>query len=139
MLIFYISCITIGKPLLKETIQEFAKKNLWEIVFKEMQKIFCLKRLWQRCLSVNFAKFLRASFFIEHLWWLLVTWFTFLEFSDSTDFVLLNAEPIGRRCSLKNCPENFHKIHMKASTIVFKNDTEYSRMYQHCTKNEVFH
>ena len=30
------------------------------------------KRLWHRCFSVNFAKFLRKSFFIEHLWWLLL-------------------------------------------------------------------
>ena len=30
------------------------------------------KRLWHRCLPVNFAKFLRTTFFIEHLWWLLL-------------------------------------------------------------------
>ena len=30
------------------------------------------KRLWHRCFPVNFAKFLRASFFTEHLWWLLL-------------------------------------------------------------------
>ena len=30
------------------------------------------KRLWHRCLTVNFVKFLRTSFFIEHLWWLLL-------------------------------------------------------------------
>ena len=29
------------------------------------------KRLWHRCFSVNFAKFLRTPFFIEHLWRLL--------------------------------------------------------------------
>ena len=28
------------------------------------------KRLWQSCFPVNFAKFLRTPFFIEHLWWL---------------------------------------------------------------------
>ena len=32
------------------------------------------KRLWHRCFPVNFAKFLRTSFFIEHLWWLLLYW-----------------------------------------------------------------
>ena len=31
------------------------------------------KRLWHRCFSVNFAKFLKTPFFIEHLWWLLLT------------------------------------------------------------------
>ena len=30
------------------------------------------KRLWHRCFPVNFAKFLRSPFFIEHLWWLLL-------------------------------------------------------------------
>ena len=26
------------------------------------------KRLWHRCFPVNFVKFLRTPFFIEHLW-----------------------------------------------------------------------
>ena len=30
------------------------------------------KRLWHRCFSVNFAKFLRTPFIIEHRWWLLL-------------------------------------------------------------------
>ena len=30
-------------------------------------------RLWHRCFPVNFAKFLRTSYFTEHLWWLLLT------------------------------------------------------------------
>ena len=30
------------------------------------------KTLWQRCFPVNFVKFLRAPFCIEHLWWLLL-------------------------------------------------------------------
>ena len=32
------------------------------------------KSLWQRCFPVNFAKFLRTPFFIEHLRWLLLLW-----------------------------------------------------------------
>ena len=41
------------------------------------------KVLWHRCFPVNFAKFLRTPFIIEHLWWLLlkhcsVTLFKFL-------------------------------------------------------------
>ena len=28
------------------------------------------KRLWHKCFPVNFVKFLRTPFFIEHLWWL---------------------------------------------------------------------
>ena len=30
------------------------------------------KRFWHRCFSVNFAKFLRAPFFMEHLRWLIL-------------------------------------------------------------------
>ena len=30
------------------------------------------RRLWHRCFPVNFAKFLRAPFVTEHLWWLLL-------------------------------------------------------------------
>ena len=30
------------------------------------------KRIWHRCFPVNFEKFLRTSFFIEHLRWLLL-------------------------------------------------------------------
>ena len=30
------------------------------------------KRLWHRCFPVNFAKFLRTPFLIEHVWWLLL-------------------------------------------------------------------
>ena len=35
------------------------------------------RRLWNRCFPVNFAKFLRKPFFIEHLWWLLLRFETF--------------------------------------------------------------
>ena len=30
------------------------------------------KRLWHSCFPVNFTKFLRTPFIIEHLWWLLL-------------------------------------------------------------------
>ena len=30
------------------------------------------KRPWHRCFPVNFVKFLRTPFYIEHLWWLLL-------------------------------------------------------------------
>ena len=30
------------------------------------------KRLWHRCFPVNYVKFPRTTFFIEHLWWLLL-------------------------------------------------------------------
>ena len=44
--------------------EEFCKKGRPATLFK--------KRLWQRCYPVNFVKFLRTPFFIEHLWWLLL-------------------------------------------------------------------
>ena len=31
------------------------------------------KKLWHRCFSVHFMKFLRTPFQIEHLWWLLLS------------------------------------------------------------------
>ena len=34
------------------------------------------KRLWRRCFPVNFAKFLRTTFFTEHLRWLLLNSFS---------------------------------------------------------------
>ena len=33
---------------------------------------FLKKRLSHRCFPVNFLKFLKTPFFIEHLWWLLL-------------------------------------------------------------------
>ena len=33
------------------------------------------KRLWHRCFPVNFVRFLRTPFFIEHLRWLLLHMF----------------------------------------------------------------
>ena len=30
------------------------------------------KRVWHRCFPVNFVKFLRTPFFVEHFWWLLL-------------------------------------------------------------------
>ena len=45
------------------------------------------ERLWHRCFPVDFVKFLRTPFYIEHLWW------------------LLNNDDIHR--SLKCCIQNF--------------------------------
>ena len=56
---------------------KFTGKHLCQILFFNKvaglsPAILSKKRLWHRCFPVNFAKFLRASFFIEHLWWLLL-------------------------------------------------------------------
>ena len=36
------------------------------------ESLFLKKRLWHKCFSMNFEKFLRTPFFIEHLRWLLL-------------------------------------------------------------------
>ena len=48
----------------KSALKNFAKFNFWLVLLKE--------RLRQRCFPVNFPKFLRTSFLIEHLKWLLL-------------------------------------------------------------------
>ena len=42
------------------------------------------KRLWHRCFPVNFAKFLRTPFIIEHVWWL------FLNFPANVNILRLH-------------------------------------------------
>ena len=64
----------------KSVLRNFAKftgKNLCQGVF--FNKVVSVraatllkKRLWPRCVPVNFAKFLTTPFLIEHLWWLLL-------------------------------------------------------------------
>ena len=64
----------------KGVLRNFAKfmgKHLCQNLF--FNKVAGL-RLWHRCFPVNFAKFLRTPFFIEHLWWLLLQFLqTFFE------------------------------------------------------------
>ena len=64
---------------LKSTGFNFFAEIMGEIMFFVVQVVLTLtlqptfkKRLWQSCFPVNFAKFLRTPFFIEHLWWLLL-------------------------------------------------------------------
>ena len=47
------------------------------------------KRLWHRCFPVNFAKFIRTPFIIEHLWWLLLV---FLYTSQCWSLFLIKLE-----------------------------------------------
>ena len=64
----------------KGVLRNFAKftgKHMCQSLF--LNKIAGLRpatllrnRLWHRCFPVNFAKFLRTSFIIEHLWCLLL-------------------------------------------------------------------
>ena len=39
------------------------------------------KRLWHRCFRVNFAKFNKKPFLTEHLWWLLLHYCLYSDFS----------------------------------------------------------
>ena len=53
------------------------KISALESLFKKVASLnacnFIKKSLQHRYFPVNIAKFLRKSFFIEHLWWLLLT------------------------------------------------------------------
>ena len=60
-----------------ENLAKFTGKHLCQCLF--FNKVAGLipatllkKRLWHRCFPVNFAKFLRTPFIMEHLWWLLL-------------------------------------------------------------------
>ena len=64
------------KGVLKNS-ANFTRKYLCQnLVFNKIAGLrpapFLKNRLWQRRFPVNFAKFLRAPFFIENLWWLLL-------------------------------------------------------------------
>ena len=48
-------------------VANFTRKHMYQRLATLLKK-----RLWHRCFPVNFANFLRTSFFIEHLWWLLL-------------------------------------------------------------------
>ena len=58
------------------------RKKKTELSYETRPATLFKKRLWQRCFPVNFAKFLRAPFFIEHLWWLLLKpWICYIRFN----------------------------------------------------------
>ena len=48
---------------------KFTEKHLYQSL---MPAILFKKRHWHRCFPVNFVKFLKTPFYIEHLWWLLL-------------------------------------------------------------------
>ena len=49
---------------------KFTGKHLCQNLF--FNTAVGLRLAWHRCFPVNFAKFLRTPFIIEHLWWLLL-------------------------------------------------------------------
>ena len=50
---------------------KFTGKHLCQSLFLRPATLL-KKKLYDRCFPVNFAKFLRAPFLPEHLWWLLI-------------------------------------------------------------------
>ena len=83
-------------------------------------------RLWHRCFPVNFAKFLKTPFIIEHLWWLLLNlswyilplWVFFESFKVFSSSKMYEKSKI-RLCSLKGVEKNgcFGKPHKKKTTM----------------------
>ena len=56
---------------------KFTGKDLcWSLFFNKVAGLrpatLLKKRLWHWCFPVDFTKFLRTPFYIEHLWWLLL-------------------------------------------------------------------
>ena len=58
------------------------KMHSLEISFASWPATLLKLRLWHRCFSVTFARFLRTSFFKEHLWWLLLYLKRILNYSN---------------------------------------------------------
>ena len=82
---------------------KFTRKHLWQSLF--FNKVASLrpanllkKRLWRNYFPVNFVKFLRKPFFIEHLWWLHLS-------------MSINTKLIGR----KSCPISPRKTTVKCA------------------------
>ena len=77
----------------KGVLRNFAKftaKNLSQSLF--FNKVAALrpatllkKSLWHRCFPLNFAKFLRTPFFMEHLCWLLLYTINYYIISQAYD------------------------------------------------------
>ena len=81
---------SVNKVVLKN-FAKFTGTNVCHSLF--LSKVFIKRirtllkgRLWYRCFPVNFAKFLRTSFFMEHLWWLLLVLGGFTKLSFSKKF-----------------------------------------------------
>ena len=59
----------------KDVLSNFTKftgKHLYQSLLFNRPATLLKKRLWHRRFPVNFVKFLRTPFYIEHLWWLLL-------------------------------------------------------------------
>ena len=96
------SCFRISRPEVfckKDVLRNFAKftgKHLCQsLCFNKVRPATLLKmRLWNRCFPVNFAKFLRTHFFIEHLWWLLLIFDMFLKYVTVKRTTKVHIQPV---------------------------------------------
>ena len=61
------------KKLFLEICQNLQENTCGRVSFSIKLQALLKKRLWRRCFPVNFAKFLRITFLIEHLRWLFLT------------------------------------------------------------------
>ena len=67
---------SVRKVVLRNFSKFTGKKLCQSLFFNKVARLrpatLLKKRLWHRCVPVNFAKFLRTPFFTEHLRWLLL-------------------------------------------------------------------
>ena len=60
------------KKSVRKNLSKFTRKHLCQSLFSNKVADLWHRWLWHRCFPVNFEKFLRTQFFIEHLRWLLL-------------------------------------------------------------------
>ena len=73
------------------------------------------KRLWRRCFSVIFVKFLRTPFFTEHLWWLLLFICSiYTPFAAQFSRLVRNLKPKEKKSEIVNL--DFFRLKGKNST-----------------------
>ena len=53
---------------ISQNLQNLRQSLFFDKVASLMPATLLRERLWHRCFPVNYAKFLRAPFFIEHVW-----------------------------------------------------------------------
>ena len=124
-------CVRSSRPevFCKKGVFRNFTKSTWKPMHQSLffNKVALLKkRLWHRCFPVNYVKFPRTTFFIEHLWWLLllneliiiengeplqvIRWVALLRFSQNQS---IRTQLV--RCFLRHC---FHRKHLRLLLLV---------------------
>ena len=83
------------------------------------------KRLWHRCFPVNFAKFLRTSFIIDHLWWLLLSlyincWITSRQENFNEDSIACSVKHQLWNLRVKSLSCEGERFYLRCSSANFK-------------------